>query len=338
MTTLDLKIISIFVIFFLGFLGSVFPEFIKSSDVFHSDLIFLLCKVFSAGIILGTGFVHMFPEADNLIKDAYPNISYPLSGFISGISCIVLMLVEQIINKYFHKSKKSNKHSHGQISFDNNSDSSSSGSENDYRLHTVQGDINHNDTLQNEFIHSRHSFDSHSTGQGHCHTVNVIYQEDPTLKKLITLYILELGVAIHSVIIGVTLGFTDSQNTLSVLLIAMSLHQFFEGIAIGSSIVKAEINDKLKSFIMKMIFSLTTPTGIFIGTILSQTSNQDSTESLMIQGILNSISAGVLIYMALIHLIIEDFNNSEIDQNIKFFMFLSIFCGYGATSIIAIWT
>ena len=47
----------------------------------------------------------------------------------------------------------------------------------------------------------------------------------------ITAYILEVGIALHSVVIGVTLGVSRGPEFVS-LLIAVAFHQFFEGFAL----------------------------------------------------------------------------------------------------------
>jgi zinc transporter 1/2/3 len=149
---------------------------------------------------------------------------------------------------------------------------------------------------------------------------------------------LEVGIAIHSIIIGITLGTTVNKTSFVSLFIAMSLHQFFEGIALGSSIVKAKILEFWKVMSMVGLFSFSTPIGIIIGILTNNSYNPESKTSYLTQGIFNAISAGVLIYMALIHLIIEDFNNNDINGNIKFLMLIAILLGFGTTSVIAIWT
>jgi hypothetical protein len=42
--------------------------------------------------------------------------------------------------------------------------------------------------------------------------------------------------------------------------------------------------------------------------------------------------------MALIHFIIEDFNNNEIDTFTKFLMFVSVGIGFGVMSVLGIWS
>jgi zinc transporter 1/2/3 len=342
-----LKVVSIFVILFGGALGVYLPTLFRnkvpeSDDEIH--VIFLLCKLFSAGIILGTGFVHMLPEAQSSIEKALPDVKYPISGVISGISIIFLMTIEQLINKFFHNSKKKK---HSSLS-DNNitqtiveTGMTTQFDKFDHSKSRESGSsTNKSDSDRSESDNSDEHYyqKQHSKNEGHCHTINIIYQNDPLMKKLTTVFILEVGIAIHSIIIGITLGTTVNKTSFVSLFIAMSLHQFFEGIALGSSIVKAKILEFWKVMSMVGLFSFSTPIGIIIGILTNNSYNPESKTSYLTQGIFNAISAGVLIYMALIHLIIEDFNNNDINGNIKFLMLIAILLGFGTTSVIAIWT
>jgi zinc transporter 1/2/3 len=65
------------------------------------------------------------------------------------------------------------------------------------------------------------------------------------------------------VLIGITLGVTGGA-AFSTLLVALSLHQFFEGFAIGSAVVDSGLG-VLKSLVLALAYSITTPIGIAVG-------------------------------------------------------------------------
>ena len=50
--------------------------------------------------------------------------------------------------------------------------------------------------------------------------------------------VLELGIVFHSVIIGVDMGASQSVTTIRPLLVALSFHQFFEGVGLGGCIAQ----------------------------------------------------------------------------------------------------
>lgn len=54
--------------------------------------------------------------------------------------------------------------------------------------------------------------------------------------------VLELGILVHSVIIGVSLGASLRPSSIRPLVGALSFHQFFEGIGLGGCIVQVYHN------------------------------------------------------------------------------------------------
>ena len=50
--------------------------------------------------------------------------------------------------------------------------------------------------------------------------------------------VLETGIALHSVLIGIALGVSNSPCTIRPLLAALTFHQFFEGVALGSCLLQ----------------------------------------------------------------------------------------------------
>jgi zinc transporter ZupT len=84
----------------------------------------------------------------------------------------------------------------------------------------------------------------------------------------VSLISLEFGIAFHSVLIGVELGTTSDEFV--ALLIAISVHQFFEGMAL-SSVVSDLVQEKSNlAFYMFSIYILSTPLGCIIGIVSRQ--------------------------------------------------------------------
>ncbi|RWV78086.1 hypothetical protein GW17_00061005 [Ensete ventricosum] len=68
---------------------------------------------------------------------------------------------------------------------------------------------------------------------------------------------------------------------------------------------------------MGLFFSLTTPAGIAIGTGISSVYNENSPTALIVQGLLDSVAAGILIYMALVDLLAADFMHPRVQSKPK---------------------
>ncbi|KAL4450157.1 hypothetical protein ABPG77_010826 [Micractinium sp. CCAP 211/92] len=124
-------------------------------------------------------------------------------------------------------------------------------------------------------------------------------KSDPS--QVVGIYMMEAGIIFHSVLIGISLGVT-SGSSFNTLLAALSFHQFFEGFAIGSAVVDSGLG-VVKSLIMGLAYAITTPVGIAIGIGMRESFNENSETTLFVEGIFDSISTGILIYVVLVELI-----------------------------------
>ncbi|CAK8533480.1 unnamed protein product [Lathyrus sativus] len=143
---------------------------------------------------------------------------------------------------------------------------------------------------------------------------------------------LEFCIIFHSIIIAISLGASESPNTTKPLMAALCFHQFFEGLGVASCIDQAQGN-------MRMFFYLTTPVGIGIGVFISNTYDENSPTALIVEGILNATSSGILIYIALVNLLAADFMSERIQKSCKLLLscHLSLLLGAGCMSLFAKW-
>lgn len=150
--------------------------------------------------------------------------------------------------------------------------------------------------------------------------------------------VLELGILVHSVIIGVSLGASLRPSTIRPLVGALSFHQFFEGIGLGGCIVQAKFKVRA-TVIMVAFFSLTAPMGIALGIAITSSYSKHSATALVVEGVFNAAAAGILIYMSLVDLLAADFHNPRLQTNMKLQLatYLALFLGAGLMSLLAKW-
>ncbi|KAK9818907.1 hypothetical protein WJX81_002447 [Elliptochloris bilobata] len=122
--------------------------------------------------------------------------------------------------------------------------------------------------------------------------------------------VLETGVAIHSVFIGIGLGVEPRLSVVQPLLIALCFHQAFEGFALGACLLKAQMR-RVAFSTMAAVFATTTPLGIVIGLAIQATYDPASPTALAVAGCFDSISAGILLYLAFVSLMGEDFLHAQ---------------------------
>ncbi|KAI8965167.1 Zinc/iron permease [Daldinia sp. FL1419] len=135
---------------------------------------------------------------------------------------------------------------------------------------------------------------------------------DPLVYKRMSMNItlLEGGILFHSVFVGMTVSITIEGFV--VLLIAILFHQMFEGLGLGSRIAAVPYpKGSIRPWLLVFAFGTTAPIGQAIGLAARNTYDPNSAFGLIIVGIFNSISSGLLIYAALVDLLAEDFLSEE---------------------------
>ena len=137
---------------------------------------------------------------------------------------------------------------------------------------------------------------------------------DPaTIKRMILqCMLLEAGILFHSVFIGMAVSVATGAAFV-VLLIAISFHQTFEGLALGSRIaaIPSFSVDSPKPWLMALAYGTTTPIGQAIGLVIHNLYDPASEGGLLMVGIMNSVSSGLLLFAGLVELLAEDFLKEE---------------------------
>lgn len=139
-------------------------------------------------------------------------------------------------------------------------------------------------------------------------------------RQLLQCLLLEAGILFHSIFIGMALSVATGTSFV-VLLIAISFHQTFEGFALGSRIASL-IPDlfsasSMKPWLMSLAYGTTTPLGQAIGLVLHNLYDPASTTGLLMVGITNAISSGLLLFAGLVELLAEDFLSESSYETLK---------------------
>lgn len=310
-STLTLRIVSVFVVFVASLLGTVPPFLLKDT----SKPLFRIFKALSSGVILSLALVHVLPHASHDLEGlwtAYP----PLAGACSIAGVLVMLITDHCLMAFLDPHCCD-------ATATTSCDAKQAGAGRD------SGDSKHVHShvcLHTAAATVMTSESSHGKNRGH-------YQ--------VSAYLMELGCIFHSVLIGIGLGVVvDGKTTVVILMAAISVHQLLEGIGLGSVIVTARFG-RAKSLAMVLAYAATTPLGIAIGIILSSNYiDPASTAARAVQGSLNGVASGMLLYIAVIHLLAEDFSSSASQatkSGTKLAMLLALAAGAAGMCVLAIW-
>jgi solute carrier family 39 (zinc transporter), member 1/2/3 len=125
------------------------------------------------------------------------------------------------------------------------------------------------------------------------------------------IFILEFGVIFHSIFVGLTLAVAGKE--FRVLYIVLSLHQTFEGLALGTRLAEVEWphSKRWTPYVLGVAYAMSSPIAIAVGLGVRTRLSSGSQTTLIVNGVFDSISAGILIYTGLIELMAHEFMFSE---------------------------
>lgn len=284
---LGARVSSIFVILFVSSAFTVFPVISQRMPTWkipHS--VYIFARYFGTGVILATAFIHLLDPA---YKRIGPKTCVGVSGYWGQYSwCAAIVLASVVIIFLLDLAAEVYvEHKYG---------------------------VHRDEEATNVFIQQQavQSTDQPAPAKNES-GVSTWASEDETViaersfrQQIAAFLLLEFGIIFHSVIIGLNLGVTGSE--FATLYPVLVFHQSFEGLGIGARMSAIPFGKHTwLPWILCALYGLTTPISIAIGLGVRTTYVPGSKVSLIIQGVLNAISAGILIYSSLVELLARDF-------------------------------
>ncbi|EJT98237.1 Zinc/iron permease [Dacryopinax primogenitus] len=293
----------------------MFPTFAKRVSYLHiPSLAFFMAKHFGTGVIIATVFIHLLNKAYSALSDLCLNVKIDSHwpGVIVMISCLAIFLVEYCATSYVeHLASKP--------------------SVIDKFLQTPVGDYRDDPVADGEAPEGPEDLDAVRDGEPH-----IANSDDPerdthywdgylhehhahgrkalthreSAVQILGVVVLQAGIMLHSIIIGLTLVVTSGPNFIS-LLLAIIFHQLFEGLTLGVRLAALPLSRKsIIPYVLALAFAITTPIGIGAG-LLGRSFNPRGLTALLMSGIMSAISAGVLMYSGCVELLAGDFLESH---------------------------
>ena len=165
--------------------------------------------------------------------------------------------------------------------------------------------------------------------------------DDHFAAQMTAIFILEFGVIFHSIFIGLTLAVAG--DNFNILYIVLVFHQTFEGLGLGSRLATTKWPHRKSwlPWVLGSAYGVTTPIAIAIGLGVSSTFAPGSPTTLIVNGVFDSISAGILIYTGLVELMAHEFMfNPEMRKSsikMMLFAYLCMCVGAGLMSLLGKW-
>jgi zinc transporter 1/2/3 len=275
------KIQAMFIVAFVAFVGGVVPMKRASPSLLS------LGNAFSGGVFLAAGFLHMLAESVEGFSEIKKDSVFPYAYFWCVIGILIPLFLEKVL-------LQQRSHEHGVPVLLESAMTSSNSS-------TV-GPLAPNTT-----------------------SVTATLSSPIASKRFLASILLVVTLSLHALIEGLALGIEDTVADATTILIAILAHKFFadlqrmfvlnsQGFALGVSLVKGNLGTRrILQFVA--LVSLTTPSGIALGLLLSGTF-KNLLRSVLSEAI-TAVAAGTFIYVALFEVIQEELgnNNTEGEQH-----------------------
>ncbi|KAI1267442.1 ZIP zinc/iron transport family [Xylariaceae sp. FL1019] len=359
---LGLRISSIFVIFIGSLLGAVVPILLaRHSKMKVNGTAFFIAKYFGSGVIIATAFLHLLaPAFEALGSECLPDgpiKNYSWAPFIALLSVLSIFTVELIVSRLdvFGHGHDDSQGAHGPSSHERkgspastvadqqahhgdieaNADGIAGGKEratnaepkSGFQAPGLPNDVSYPPGGQDHFGHARDHEDDNS------HTA--------ISAQMTAIFILEFGVIFHSIFIGLTLAVAGSEFV--ILYIVLVFHQTFEGLGLGSRLATARWprNKQWLPYVLGTSYALSTPISIAIGLGIRFALQPGSPNATLINGIFDSISAGILIYTGLVELLAHEFmfntHMREAGLRTQLYALACVLLGVALMALLAIW-
>lgn len=291
---LGARISSIFVILFVSSAFTLFPVVSKRIPGWKIPFsVYIFARYFGTGVIVATAFIHLLDPA---YKRIGPKTCVGQSGYwaeyswcaaIVLASIVVIFLLDLAAEVYVEQKYGVHKDESATEVFIQHEHHLDVQSAPDSEKAT------HLPTPQTQDLNSSSDSDSQMA-------------ERSFRQQIAAFLLLEFGIIFHSIIIGLNLGVTGSE--FATLYPVLVFHQSFEGLGIGARMSAIPFGKHTwLPWILCAAYGLTTPISIAIGLGVRTTYVPGSKVSLIIQGVLNAVSAGILIYSGLVELLARDF-------------------------------
>ncbi|OAA62267.1 Zinc/iron permease [Cordyceps fumosorosea ARSEF 2679] len=330
---------ALFIILFVSFTGCAFPLLaVKFPRLRIPARFFFVVRHFGTGVLIATAFVHLLPTAfvslGNPCLSSFWTKDYPAMPGAIALSAVFLVTVIEMV---FHPSRRiqpedialngggGHQGCMANVAFVAEGERGADGSVTQPirdmgPIGGRQSSVGQNLTqlsrsLSTSVDTSRDPSRIAVTGKN-----DAVLSSDedsfrpPTLsaqqqlrRERLQCILLELGILFHSVFIGMALSVSVG-NEFIVLLIAITFHQTFEGLALGSRIAAVKWEKQtIQPWLMALAYGCTTPLGQAIGLATHTLYSPDSEVGLILVGVMNAISAGLLTFASLVELLSEDF-------------------------------
>lgn len=275
-----------------------------------------LVSCFGGGVFLATCLLHLLPEARSQynrgILDHWGTVpEFPFIEFLCIVGLLIILVIEQVTLFWKEAHSMARPASDASTPFGWDTSVANYGS-----VQQSASQVNgHEHDVADDHGEEDENMDEHAIQSMH---------GDPNSHSSLRSVVLVLSLSLHSVFEGVAIGLQPSVQLLLQILAAVSIHKGILAFTLGLNLAHSRLG-RCGIAVSGLTFSLMAPLGMMFSIVLIQ---EDSREAALLNGILQGLACGTFLYVTFFEVLPHEMSHT---QN-RLFKVLSIVVGVGVVT------
>ncbi len=328
----------------------------------HLNRALTLMGCFSGGVFLGTTLLHLFPEVKEMtqqvLNDYKFKTKFAVAEFMISMGFFLVMFLEHLV--------MSLQHHHGDVDLESENDKDETNpllkgygtieptehkkgtieSQDGYHDHedrdSEHHQYNHNDTKcsrRQETSSHGHHLDTHSpyppdvVQGGTCvHIINPSHHQhhhiEPDQLGGVRSFILLLAMSLHTVFEGMAIGLQKTESATWNLFIAIIIHKCIIAFTLGIQFME-NLKYMKRAILFVVLFAFMSPLGVAIGTAVTESGTSNELATNTASATLQALATGTFIYVTFFEVLYK-----EVGADHSLVKVLFIIIGYGLMVLI----
>lgn len=347
---LALKLVVLGTLLVLTFLFTVLPLKFAVSIRHQADhdrrrrcrLWISLLSCFAAGVFLATCLLDLLPQVRDKLRSAMGNMNvstaFPVSEFVLSVGLFIILSIEQLVLMvqerstegyspiHAHESRESlaghnNHHQEDCISRESRTRSRSTSTGLD------QGRYTHGLSSSDDCDEA----DNEQSASGHSHHHMFHTHTDQSSHSYIRSVFLLLALSMHSIFEGLAVGLQGDVKNILQIFAALTIHKCILAFSLGLNFVQNHMTVR-GTLGSGFLFAITSPIGIGVGIIVFQFT-VNPVMSNLVCGLLEGIACGTFLFVVFFEILPHEFNtNAHLTNRMLKLLFLLV--GYATISLL----
>ena len=272
----------------------------------------------AGGVFMGTCILDLFPDTQEQIDVLLDHLDvrhkFPVAEFIVVFGFLLVLCIEQIILEYKESSIMLSINEYESLDSDSNSSVSEERNQSDLSIGGVSDLLNISSTLSdiNRFDNSSPfpgnvSCDPED-GHGHDHNYAHSIHQDTASHSPLRMYLLLLAISLHSIFEGLAIGLQKSIDNVVALFATVIFHKGLIAFSLGLNSVQSRltVSQMIKS---NIFFTITAPIGVGIGMAIMEM--EITVTQALLSGSLQGIACGTFLYVTFFEVLPHELNYRE---------------------------